>query len=120
MGRESRRNRNKKSSIKERQEHQRGTEKQLRMSLMNMRQLFEGATQEKLQLAAQLDELKIMIAAAALSKNPGKGVLVLPQENLDRASLMDGIQVEPLDTGLGYSVTVVEAPPEEEVPEDAE
>lgn len=119
MGRKAKQNLRKKNAVHEKQEHQRATEKNLRLSLMNMRQLYEVEVQTKLQLAAQLDELKIMIAAASLNTD---GVLVLTQENLDRASQMDGIQVDPREEG-GYTITLVEAPQEEnadDAPESAE
>lgn len=119
MGRKSRQNLRKTGAAKERQDHQRATEKNLRLTLMNMRQLFEQATQVKLQLAAQLDELKIMIAAVAIGAS--EGTLMLTKENLDRARLMDGIQVDPLvDDEGGYMVSVVEAPQEEEKDDDSQ
>ena len=44
---------------------------QLRMSVLNMRQMYEGATQEKMQLQAQLGNLQTMLTAT-VSQSRGK------------------------------------------------
>ena len=43
-----------------------GENSQLRMSVLNMRQMFEGATQEKLGLQSQVQNLQNMLTAAVV------------------------------------------------------
>ena len=112
MGRKSRDNLKKKNAQHERQVHQRATEKNLRLTLMNMRQLYNTETQAKLGLVSQLEESRMMIAALAIEF--GDGVIEVSKKSLERASVIDGISVQPLESNAGFSIAVVEAPPEDE------
>lgn len=119
MGNKARQNLRKKQAQQERQEHQRATEKNLRLTLMNMRQLYNTETQKALGLSAALDEARQTIAAFVLQE--GDGEMDLKAEFLQRAQLIDGIQVQPLDDEAGFSFLVVEAPTEDdEAPVSAE
>lgn len=112
MGNKARQNLRKKNAQAERQVHQKAVEKNLRLTLMNMRQLYNEETQKVLGLISQLDEARQMIAALALEY--GEGSIEVSAEFLTRARLIDGIQVQPLDEKAGFSITVVEAPPEDD------
>ncbi len=95
MGNEARKNLRKKQAQVEKQVHQNAVEKNLRLTLMNMRQLYTQETQAKLQLAQQLDESRQFLAAIAIEF--GEGEINLSTKSLVRASSMDGISVQPLE-----------------------
>lgn len=112
MGNEARANLRRKQAAAEKQVHQNAVEKNLRLTLMNMRQLYNEETQKALGFAKQLDESRMFIAALAIEA--GGGVFDVSQASLQRASSMDGISVQPLDDEAGFTILVVEAPPEDE------
>ncbi len=121
MGRQARANRNKKEGTQARHQDVNGAMRQLRLSLMNMRQLYEGAVQEKIAIVKNLDEIKVMLAAVLLTESDGAGSVEITDDTLELANEIDGIQLEKTDAGL--MVFVVMAPaevPEEPQADDAE
>ena len=112
MGDAARKNLRKKNASQARQDHQKAVEKNLRLTLMNMRQLYTQETEAKIALTRSLDESRVFIAAVAIEY--GDGDILISKESIERASLMDGVQLLPLDDDAGFSINVVEAPPEDD------
>ena len=79
---------------------------QLRMSVLNMRQMYEGTTQEKMQLQSQLGNLQHMLTAA-VSQGRGKS-LRLKAKTLENVGDYAGLDTKVEDDDLILTALTVE------------
>ena len=88
---------------------------QLRMSVLNLRQMFETTTQEKLQLQAAVDNAQMMLTAAVVNGR-GKSIRI-KKKAIETVHEYEGLQADEVDgdlvlTAVKADPPVVEGPPD--------
>jgi hypothetical protein len=112
VGRSSRANLKRKEAIATRKAQADQLDRELRSSLLHMRQMYESAVQEKQQMNITNQELLLTIACLLLTKSKGKGTAVLTPEVRETALGVDGVTVVP--DGDNIILTIVDEDEEDE------
>jgi len=89
---------------------------QLRMSVLNMRQLYEGVVQEKVQLQAMLENAQRMLAAAVVNGR-GKSIRI-KKKAIETVHEYAGLQADEVDGDLVLTAVLPEEDEDHDILED--
>jgi len=86
----------------------------LQMSILNLRQMYEGLVQEKAVLHSQLQQSQALVASLLVSLDEEEIVVTQRAIDLVAEGLVEGLNVKPSKSPKGIKISLVWAPEEDE------